>query len=137
VCVCVLPEHPKMSHTLMMSRILRDEAGLGRGDRKLLRFGRICNTQKKKLRLALHAHIAVKSRGAKLMTNSVAGSRFGQQKVSSRGDAMAMTRRKESAVRMMTRRRRKRAKRMMMMKKLSHLSGLRITSSTIMCSGLI
>lgn len=87
-----LPAHPKMSHTLIMNNILEDEAGLGRGycpsRRYPLRFGKICMIENMRLTPALPMQMAPKKSGWKVTTNSVEASRFGQQNVSSRGDAI-------------------------------------------------
>lgn len=87
-----LPTHPRISHTLMMKRILDEEAGFGSGyvPNRLypLLLGRICRKEKMMLTPALPAHIEVKKTGWKLMIKSVAASRFRQQKVSRRGEAM-------------------------------------------------
>lgn len=81
-----------MSHMLMMNNIREEDAGLGSGYCPSLlyplRLGRICKTAKTRLRLALPKPKAPNSTGWKETTNSVAASLFGQQKVSSRGDAM-------------------------------------------------
>lgn len=87
-----LPTHPRISHTLMMNRILDDEAGFGSGyvPNRLypLFLGRTCRREKITLSPALPAHIAVKKPGWKLIIKFVAASRFGQQNVSRRGEAM-------------------------------------------------
>lgn len=76
----------------MMNRILDEEAGFGSGyvPSRLypLLLGRTCRREKIMLKPALPAHIAVKKPGWKPMMKSVAGSRFGQQNVSRRGEAM-------------------------------------------------
>lgn len=81
-----------MSHTLIMNNILDDEAGFGRGycprRRYPLRFGKICMIENMRLTAALPMQMAPKKRGWKVITNSVEASRFGQQNVSSRGDAI-------------------------------------------------
>lgn len=88
-----LPAHPRMSQTLMMNRIREEEAGRGRGYcpslRYPFRFGRTCTTAKMRLRAALPRLRAPNSTGWKPTTNPVAASRFGQQNVSRRGEAMA------------------------------------------------
>lgn len=87
-----LPAHPRMSHRLMMKRIRTEDAGLVRGNcpslLKPLRLGKICKMAKTKLRAALDRVKTPNRVGWKETTKSVAASRFGQQKVSSRGDAM-------------------------------------------------
>lgn len=76
----------------MMNRILEEEAGFGSGyvPSRLypLFFGRSCRREKMALIPALPTHIAVKNPGWKLTIKSVAASRFGQQNVSRRGEAM-------------------------------------------------
>lgn len=94
-----LPAQPSTSHTLMMNRIREEDAGLGTGYWPSLlypfRLGRSCKMENKRLRTAL-ARVSVPNRtGWKPTTNSVAASRFGQQNVSSRGEAMAHRRRGE------------------------------------------
>lgn len=94
-----LPAQPSASHTLMMNRIRDEDAGLGSGYWPSLlypfRLGRSCKMENKRLRTAL-ARVSVPNRtGWKPTTNSVAASRFGQQNVSSRGEAMAHRRRRE------------------------------------------
>lgn len=88
-----------MSHTLMMNRIREEDAGLGRGYCPSLlyplRLGRICTTANTRLRTALPRLRAPNRTGWKETTNSVAASRFGQQNVSSRGDAMTERRGRE------------------------------------------
>lgn len=87
-----LPAHPRMSHRLMMKRIRTEDAGLVKGNcpslLKPLRLGKICKMAKTKLRAALDRVKTPNRVGWKETTKSVAASRFGQQKVSSRGDAM-------------------------------------------------
>lgn len=86
-----------MSHTLMMSNIREEEPGLRSGYCPSLlypfRLGRSCKTANRRLRAALPKLSAPNKAGWKLTTNSVAASRFGQQKVSSRGEAMTACRR--------------------------------------------
>lgn len=81
-----------MSHTLMMSSIREEDAGLGSGYCPSLlyplRLGRSCRTAKMRLRAALARVSAPNSTGWKVTTKPVAASRFGQQNVSSRGEAM-------------------------------------------------
>lgn len=81
-----------MSHTLMMNRIREEDAGLGSGYcpslRYPLRFGAICRAANRRLSAAEPRLTAPNSTGWKDTTSSVAASRFGQQKVSSRGEAM-------------------------------------------------
>lgn len=94
-----LPAHPSMSQTLMMNRIREVDAGLGSGYRPILlypfRLGRSCKTENKRLKAALARVSAPNRTGWKVTTNSVAGSRFGQQNVSIRGEAMAHRGRRE------------------------------------------
>lgn len=94
-----LPAHPSMSHTLMMNRIREEDAGLGSGYCPSLlypfRLGRSCKTENRRLRAALARVSAPNRTGWKVTTNSVAASRFGQQNVSSRGEAMAHRGRRE------------------------------------------
>lgn len=97
--VSSLPVHPNMSHILMMNNIREEDAGLGRGYCPSLlyplRFGRICKIANKRLKAALPRLKAPNKTGWKVTTNSVAASRFGQQKVSIRGDAMMDWRKKQ------------------------------------------
>lgn len=97
--VSSLPVHPSMSHILMMNNIREEDAGLGRGYCPSLlyplRFGRICKIANKRLKAALPRLKAPNKTGWKVTTNSVAASRFGQQKVSIRGDAMMDWRKKQ------------------------------------------
>lgn len=97
--VSPLPVHPSMSHILMMNNIRDDDAGLGRGYCPSLlyplRLGRICKIANRRLKAPLPRLKAPNRTGWKVTTNSVAASRFGQQKVSSRGDAMMDRRREE------------------------------------------
>lgn len=90
-----LPAHPSMSHTLMIKRIREEDAGLGSGYCPSLRYpfllGRSCKMENKRLRTALPRVSVPNSTGWKVTTKSVAASRFGQQKVSSRGEAMEET----------------------------------------------
>lgn len=90
--VCSLPAHPSMSHILMMNNIREEDAGLGSGYCPSLlyplRLGRSCKMANRRLRAALPKLSAPNKTGWKVTTNSVAASRFGQQKVSSRGEAM-------------------------------------------------
>lgn len=88
-----------MSHTLMIRRIREEDAGLGSGYCPSLlypfRLGSSCKMENKRLRTAL-LRVSVPNRtGWKVTTKSVAASRFGQQNVSSRGEAMAHRRRRE------------------------------------------
>lgn len=87
-----LPAQPSMSQTLMMNRIREEDAGLGRGYCPSLlgpfRLGRSWKTEQDRLRAALARVSAPKSSGWKVTTSCVAASRFGQQNVSSRGEAM-------------------------------------------------
>lgn len=81
-----------MSHILMMNNILEEEAGLGSGYCPSLlyplRFGRTCRTANMRLRAALPRLRDPNRTGWKETANSVAASRFGQQNVSSRGEAI-------------------------------------------------
>lgn len=90
-----------MSQTLMMKRIREEEAGRGRGYcpslRYPFRFGRICTTAKMRLRAALPRLKAPNRTDWKFTTNPVAASRFGQQNVSRRGEAMARAAGRQSA----------------------------------------
>lgn len=101
VRVRCLPAHPSMSHILMMSNIREEDPGLRSGYCPSLlypfRLGRSCRTANKRLRAALPKLSAPNKAGWKLTTNSVAASRFGQQKVSSRGEAMTACRREGGA----------------------------------------
>lgn len=96
-----LPAHPRMSHILMMNSIRDEDAGLGSGYCPSLlypfRLGRSCKTESKRLRAALPKLNAPNKEGWKVTTNSVAASRFGQQKVSSLGEAMTRRRRERKA----------------------------------------
>lgn len=109
-----------MSHTLMMKRILEEDVGLGRGycPSRLypLCFGRSCSTANARLRAALPKLNAPNKTGWKETANSVAASLLGQQKVSSRGDAMSGGRGRErgteSGLQWRDRRRKKERKRL-------------------------
>lgn len=85
-----------------MNSILEEDAGLGRGYCPSLlyplRFGRICRTVKMRLTAALPKVRAPNRTGWKATTSSVAELRFGQQKVSSRGEAI-LDRREMTATR--------------------------------------
>lgn len=78
-----------------MNNIREEDAGLGSGYCPSLlyplRFGRICKIAKMRLTTALPRLNAPNRTGWKVTTNSVVASRFGQQNVSSRGDAMPWT----------------------------------------------
>lgn len=77
----------------MMKRIREEDAGLGRGYCPSLlwpfRLGRSCKTDNTRLNVALVRVSAPNRTGWKVTTNAVAASRFGQQNVSSRGEAIA------------------------------------------------
>lgn len=109
---CSLPMHPSMSHILMMNTIREEDAGLGSGYCPSLlyplRLGRICKTANKRLRVALARPRAANKSGWKETTKSVAASRFGQQKVSSRGEAMALREERNREVGPAVRRKQKR-----------------------------
>lgn len=83
----------------MMNSIREEDAGLGSGYCPSLlypfRLGRSCKTESKRLKAALPKLNAPNKEGWKVSTNSVAASRFGQQKVSSLGEAMTRRRRKK------------------------------------------
>lgn len=88
-----------MSHILMMNNIREEDAGLGSGYCPSLlyplRLGRSCKIANRRLRAALPKLNAPNRTGWKVTTNSVAASRFGQQKVSSLGEAMTDRRRQK------------------------------------------
>lgn len=82
-----------------MNNIREEDAGRGRGYCPSLlyplRLGSSCKVANRRLSDALPRVNALNRTGWKVTTNSVAASRFGQQKVSSRGEAMADRRRQK------------------------------------------